>query len=183
MLDGWMASKLTFRGPTLSSLWGKWLPEIKTWRWGGTYLSGEIIAVIAVLREFCVVEYLVYIAAWLSGKRRGRGRLESGLYSWAEETRIAGKGRKREWKQDQLIGIIIVEEAKKWASRYSDWLRDGRSGDRILVGGEIFCACPQRHWGPPSLLYNGYRVFPGGKVRLGRAVDHSPSSNAAVKKG
>jgi hypothetical protein len=29
-------------------------------------------------------------------------------------------------------------------------------------GGEIFCTCPDRHWGPPSLLYNGYRVFPGG---------------------
>ena len=28
-------------------------------------------------------------------------------------------------------------------------------------------------WGPPSLLYNGYRVFPGGKVRWGRAADHS----------
>jgi hypothetical protein len=48
--------------------------------------------------------------------------------------------------------------------------------------GEIF-RCPDRPWGPPSLLYNGYRVFPGGKVRFGRAVDHSPPSNAAVKKG
>ena len=35
-------------------------------------------------------------------------------------------------------------------------------------------------WGPPSLLYNGYRVFPGGKVRPGRAADHSPPSSAAV---
>jgi hypothetical protein len=34
--------------------------------------------------------------------------------------------------------------------------------------------------GPPSLLYNGYRVFPGGKVRRGRAADHSPPSSAAV---
>jgi hypothetical protein len=32
-------------------------------------------------------------------------------------------------------------------------------------------------------LYNGYRFFPGGKVRLGRAADHSPPSNTAVKKG
>jgi hypothetical protein len=30
-------------------------------------------------------------------------------------------------------------------------------------GGEIFRTCPDRPWGPPSLLYNGYRVFPGGK--------------------
>ena len=33
---------------------------------------------------------------------------------------------------------------------------------------------------PPSLLYNGYRVFPRGKVRPGRAADHSPPSTAAV---
>ena len=37
--------------------------------------------------------------------------------------------------------------------------------------------------GPPSLLYNGYRVFPGGKVRSGRAADHSPPSSAEVLKG
>jgi hypothetical protein len=43
-------------------------------------------------------------------------------------------------------------------------------------GGEIFHACPDRPWAPPSLLYNGYHVFPGGKVRPGRATDHSPPS-------
>jgi hypothetical protein len=31
-------------------------------------------------------------------------------------------------------------------------------------GGEIFRTRPDRHWGPPSLLYSGYRVFPGGKA-------------------
>jgi hypothetical protein len=29
-------------------------------------------------------------------------------------------------------------------------------------GGEIFRTRPNRPWGPPSLLYNGYRVFTGG---------------------
>jgi len=33
---------------------------------------------------------------------------------------------------------------------------------------------------PPSLLNNGYRLFPGGKMLPGRAVDHSPHSSAAV---
>jgi hypothetical protein len=28
-------------------------------------------------------------------------------------------------------------------------------------GGEIFRTRPERPWGPPSLLYNGYHVFPG----------------------
>jgi len=37
-----------------------------------------------------------------------------------------------------------------------------------------------RPWGPPSLLYNGYRVFLGGKVRPGRAAEHSPPSSAEV---
>ena len=35
--------------------------------------------------------------------------------------------------------------------------------------------------GPPSLLYSGYRVFPGGKVRPGRDADPSPHSSAEVK--
>ena len=46
-------------------------------------------------------------------------------------------------------------------------------------GDEIFRPSrPAR--GPPSLLQNGYRVFPGGKVRPGRTADHSPPSSAAV---
>ena len=31
-------------------------------------------------------------------------------------------------------------------------------------GGEIFRTRPDQPWGLPSLLYNGYRVFPGGKA-------------------
>jgi hypothetical protein len=31
-------------------------------------------------------------------------------------------------------------------------------------GGAIFRTRPGRPWGPPSLLYNGYRVFPGGEA-------------------
>jgi len=36
--------------------------------------------------------------------------------------------------------------------------------------------------GPPSLLYNGYRVFPAGKERPGRDAVPSPTSSAVVKK-
>ena len=39
-------------------------------------------------------------------------------------------------------------------------------------GGEIFRTCPDRPWGPPSLLYNGYRVFPG--VKSGQGVTLTP---------
>jgi hypothetical protein len=50
-------------------------------------------------------------------------------------------------------------------------------------GVEIFCTCADRPWVPPSLLYSGYRVFPGGKERPGRDADPSPPSSAVVKKG
>ena len=47
--------------------------------------------------------------------------------------------------------------------------------------GRDFLTLPDRPWGPPSLLYNEYRVsFPGVK-RPGRGVDHPPPSSAEVK--
>ena len=49
-------------------------------------------------------------------------------------------------------------------------------------GGEIFRTCPDRPWGPPSLLYNGYQFFPGGKEWPGRDADPSPPSSAVVMK-
>jgi hypothetical protein len=46
--------------------------------------------------------------------------------------------------------------------------------------GARFSVRPDRPWGPPSLLYNGYRFFHGGKVLQGRDADHSPPSSAGV---
>jgi hypothetical protein len=41
---------------------------------------------------------------------------------------------------------------------------------------------PDRLWGPPNPLSNGYRgPLPGGKARPGRDADHSPPSSADVK--
>jgi hypothetical protein len=40
--------------------------------------------------------------------------------------------------------------------------------------GEIFCTYPDRLRGPPSLLYNGYRVFPGGKDSRGVMLTTHP---------
>ena len=37
-------------------------------------------------------------------------------------------------------------------------------------GGEIFRTCPDRPWGPTSLLYNGYRAFPVYKGSTSHAV-------------
>jgi len=48
-------------------------------------------------------------------------------------------------------------------------------------GVEIFRTRPDRLWDPPSLMYNGYWVFLGGKERSERD-DPSPPSSAVVKK-
>ena len=70
---------------------------------------------------------------------------------------------------------ITTNHMSQWAgqlSPYSDWLRAGRSGDRIPVGGEIFRTCPDRPWGPPSLLCNGSGSFPGAKSGRGVTQTH-----------
>ena len=65
-----------------------------------------------------------------------------------------------------------------------------KSVQRLIMGwtvrgsnpgkGEVFRTRPDRPWGPPSLLYNGYRVpFPGVK-RPERGVNHPPPSSAEV---
>jgi hypothetical protein len=62
----------------------------------------------------------------------------------------------------------------------------GLPGDRGSIPGRrkgffLQPLCPDRLWGPPSLVYNGYRGrFPGGKARPGRDADHSPPSTAEV---
>jgi hypothetical protein len=49
----------------------------------------------------------------------------------------------------------------------------GLDGPRIESRwGRIIPTCPDRPWSPPSLLYNGYRVFRG--VKSGRGVTLTP---------
>ena len=50
-------------------------------------------------------------------------------------------------------------------------------------GGEIFRSRPDRPWGPPSLLYNGYLVFPVGKAARGVVLTTHPYLSAEVMKG
>jgi hypothetical protein len=68
----------------------------------------------------------------------------------------------------------------RYLSRY-DSLRAGRSRDRIPMGGEIFRTRPDRLWGPPRLLYNGYRISFQRVKRPGHGVDHPFPSSTEVK--
>jgi hypothetical protein len=57
----------------------------------------------------------------------------------------------------------------------------GLDGPRIESRwGKIFRTCPDRPWGPPSLLHSGYLVFTGGRKRSGPDADPSPPSSAVV---
>jgi len=49
-------------------------------------------------------------------------------------------------------------------------------------GGEIFSSFLDRPWVPPSLLYNGYWVFPRGKEQPGSDADPSSPSSAVITK-
>jgi hypothetical protein len=61
-------------------------------------------------------------------------------------------------------------------SRYSWTVRGSNPG-----GSEIFLTRPDRPWGPPSLLHNGYRVSFSGVKRPRHGVDHPSPSSAEAK--
>jgi hypothetical protein len=59
------------------------------------------------------------------------------------------------------------------------WMTKGLS---LGKGWEFFSSlCPDRLWGPPSLLSTGYRAFSLGVKWPGHEADHSPQSSAMVK--
>jgi len=63
----------------------------------------------------------------------------------------------------ELYSIITSGVGRGGSVGIATELRAGQYGDRILVGAR-FSARPDRPWGPPSLLYNRYRKFPGDKT-------------------
>ena len=69
----------------------------------------------------------------------------------------------------------------EWAgnrSRYSEWLRAGRSGDRIPVRARFSAPVQTGPGAHPASC----TMFPGGKERPGRDADPSPPSSAVVMK-
>jgi len=87
------------------------------------------------------------------GRRRGEG---SGI--WRQETRAPSGIIEARFPvsvsvptgRDSSVGI---------ATRYGLDGPGSKPG-----GGKINLNCPDRPWGPPSLLYKGYRVFAGSKA-------------------
>ena len=66
----------------------------------------------------------------------------------------------------QLTSLQLVYVMSYSYSSVGIGTRYGLDGPGIesLVGGEIFRTRPDRPRGPPSLLHNGYRIFPGGEL-------------------
>ena len=81
------------------------------------------------------------------------------------------------WPTHPLVGRV-AQSVQRLATGWM--VRGSNPGE-----GKIFRTCPDQPWGPPSLLYIGYWVFPGGKEQwLGRdADDPSLPSSTMVKKG
>jgi hypothetical protein len=85
--------------------------------------------------------------------------------------------------RDKDVRVYVLPYSS--GSIVSDYRLDDRSiGVRFPAGAKNFSSslCPDRLWGPPSLLYNGYRgvLSPGVRARPGRDADHSPPSSAEV---
>jgi hypothetical protein len=66
----------------------------------------------------------------------------------------------RLWEPDSVVGIATVY-GLKGPGIESRW-------------GQMFLTYPDWLQGPTNLLYNGYRVFPGGKDGRGVILPHTP---------
>jgi hypothetical protein len=68
-----------------------------------------------------------------------------------------------------------------WHSLYSDFLQVGESGVVTPMGAGFFRPHQYRPRGPPSLFYNGYRVFIPGVKRPGRGRGDPSPSRAGIE--
>ena len=108
-----------------------------------------------------------YTDSRLSG---GNAEIETHFWNYLpnDTTNILKDLNIQQHRCENLKWRVSVNSLKRTSrlttGRDSDSLPPGRSGDRIPVGGEMLHTFPDRPWGPPVLLYNGYRVSPLGKA-------------------
>ena len=107
------------------------------------------------------VSFLAFAAVGWVLRSSERWRHVTGRFETQQDRRLSHKGEKQRTYFGRLHAISPPEQR----SPYSDTLRAGRSRDLIPVergGGRGFLCCPNRPRELASLLYNGYRVIPGG---------------------
>jgi hypothetical protein len=103
------------------------------------------------------------------------------LISYAESPRIRLFALDTSWKQE----TVLFEVEERAGAGLAQWLYyeldDWGFATRQGLGIFLFATRPDRLWGPPSLLYNGYqRLLPWGVKWPGREADPSPSCSAEV---
>ena len=78
---------------------------------------------------------------------------------------------------------IVLSENVGWDSVVGIATHYSLDGPGIASwwGRNNFHARPDRLWGPPSFLYNGYQVSSQGVKWLGCGADHPPPSSAKVE--
>ena len=118
--------------------------------------------------------FSVWAARW-TNRMRNVGLKDSTLIfwqQWAMKTHTHRHNTFRELRVSPRLAAIaksVYRLVKAWKVRGSN-----------PGGCRIFRTRPDRHWGPPSLPYNGYRVSSLGIKRPGSGVDHPSPSSAEV---
>ena len=90
------------------------------------------------------------------------------VYVTADTTRWICKHSLDGFRVGLLLNLESRDSSVGIATRYG---LDGPGIESRWGGSEIFRTRPDRPWSPPSLIYYGYRVFPGRVKRPGRGVD------------
>jgi hypothetical protein len=91
-----------------------------------------------------------------------------------------------EYTEDEVVrflrnaGYSFQDRTFVVTSRYSDWLRTGRTGDRIPVGARFSVLVQNGPGAHPASYTMGIGSFPGVK-QPGSDADPSPPSTAEVK--
>ena len=117
-------------------------------------------------------------------KRLNAGNKQMDITHLWEITHKTGHQRIQKWRDlkrmdENLIPLTIMGRDSS-VGIVTHYGLDG-PGIEYRWGGEIFRTRPDLPWGLPSLLYNGYRIFPGGKAAGVWRWTPTPPSSAKVK--